>query len=154
MPSTRNRNKSSKVTQISQIKQMLYIDDEFCLYLSVLKEGFHKHFRIIKPLFTTKVDIVWRYLENTLSEVPQKNLNLSSIYLWNLWNPCEVWFVRFEKLVFKITLNFIKHEKRNLEIHHSDDSRHSDGYSDHLGRNILHGNRLKRKQPLQTGEAV
>lgn len=37
---------------------MLYIDDEFCLYLSVLKAGFHKHFRKIKPLFTTKVDIV------------------------------------------------------------------------------------------------
>ncbi len=33
---------------------MLYIDDEFCLYLSVLKAGFHKHFRKIKPLFTTK----------------------------------------------------------------------------------------------------
>jgi hypothetical protein len=31
------------------------------------------------------------------------------------------------------------HEKRNLEIHHPDDSRHSDGYPDHLGRHQLHG---------------
>ncbi len=56
--------------------------------------------------------------------------------------------------MFKKPLNFINHEKRNLEIHHSNDSRHSDGYSDHLGRDILHGSRLRRKQPLQTGEAV
>ena len=26
---------------------MLYIDDEFCLYLSVLKAGFHKHLKKI-----------------------------------------------------------------------------------------------------------
>ena len=56
--------------------------------------------------------------------------------------------------MFKKPLNFINHEKRNLEIRHSDDSRHSDGYSDHLGRHQLHGCRLRRKQPLQTGEAV
>lgn len=56
--------------------------------------------------------------------------------------------------MFKKPLNFINHEKRNLEIHHSDDSRHPDGYSDHFGRDILHGSRLRRKQPLQTGEAV
>jgi hypothetical protein len=30
-------------------------------------------------LLGTKVDIVWRYLERTLSEVPQNNLNISSI---------------------------------------------------------------------------
>ena len=32
-----------------------------------------------------------------------------------------------------------KHEKRNLEIHHSDDNRHTDGYRNQPGSNQLHG---------------
>ena len=42
---------------------------------------------VMIALLQAKVDIVWRYLESSLSEVPQNNLNLSSKQKESVYDP-------------------------------------------------------------------
>ena len=57
-------------------------------------------------------------------------------------------FYRF--LLYLKQLNNYNYEEGNLEIHHSDDNRHSDGYCNQPGSHILHG--LRSNQLLIGGD--